>query len=139
MKSGLKGLKKAEIIERYEYLQGEYEDLQGEYEDLQQQYADLDECYAELEQLNSENEEKTPDIIEEVLKEFRFDTDLQEKLFTVYKKNFLDELDKLAGLYCIDTQIIFTELQKEKRPKGLDNEIYETLEESIENFRRFKN
>ncbi len=133
----LKKLTKSEII-------GRYKDLQREFEDLQQQYNDLDDCYGELERENAKSTKETEKkqeyecVAYDFLKELRFNTELQERLFAIYKKNFIDELDALANLYCIDVQLVLQELQTEKRPKELDSEIYVILEEYIKNFERFR-
>lgn len=85
---------------------GKYKELQEEYEDLKQQYNDLDDCYSEIEteglsfeELKEElKEEAELNIIEKLLKEIKFNTELQDKLYPIFKNYILE----LANFYCVD-------------------------------------
>ncbi len=129
-------LKKDEIIERYKNLQEKYEELKQQNKDLEEY---CDELEKSLDELQEGTEESTARLTErydsrydELLKELRFSSQLQDefnkKLFPIYKDYFID----LCNLYCIDLpdEVYNAEYRKCK----IDNMVYETLEKIIREF-----
>ena len=104
------------------------------YEDLQQQYDDLDDCFGELETENLTleeikeeiKEEVESNIIEKLLKEIKFNTELQDQLYPIFKNYILE----LANLYCVD---IPDEITNSKLNRGeIDIKITSIIEDYID-------
>ena len=133
----LKKLKKDEIIAKYKDLQQKYKDLRQEKDNLDMEHDELESEYEYLKD-DYEHLEKVleDDEIEKLLKEIRFNTELQDELqsvlFKEYKKYFID----MADLYCVDLP---DEIYNSDIPKirGIDDKIYKIIDDYVENFRRW--
>lgn len=127
-------LKKIDLINAYKQ-------LSADYEKLSQQYSDLVDYYAELEKeeltIGEIKQDAQSDFIEKLLKELRFNTELQNQIFKIYKKHFIDELEGILNLYCMDiTEETWNAIEKIERGQT-DYNFYSTFEDYVENFVRF--
>lgn len=156
----LEKLKKSEIIDRYKALQEEYENLEQEYDDLNDCYGEmeckLDELQEKCEDLKCEPIETKYDAIEQLLKELRFNTELEDRIYPIFRDYTLYVFNEMAKDYCPEIKdekmwsIINGEINKmmiktleqaknEKRIKPIEvhQKICDIIEDYIENFLRF--